>query len=156
MRSKALFLISALLICSLISNSSIFAQSRDRTNPTPLRSHQISGFAGADSSVHWYKLTAGPRELLVWMHVNCIERTCGGVSARFVLWDKNMQAVMDESLIADPGQSKRKNKSLILQSKQDVLLSIGHGSAHGKPGTYEIQFKGALDLPPKESEKKDD
>lgn len=146
----------AFLICILLSNSPLIAQSKARNNPTPLRSQQIRGFAGMDSSVHWYKLTAGPGELLVWMHVNCIERTAGGISARFALWDKNMQAVMDESLIAEAGQSKGKNQSLTLQSKQDFLLSIGHGSTHGKPGTYEIQFKGAIDIPSKENEERDD
>ena len=156
MKSNAPILIVALLICFLLSNSPLVAQSRDRNNPTQLLSPVIEGFAGADSSVYWYRLTADPGELIFHMRADCFERDCGGISARFVLYDKNMQAVMDESLVADRYGSKSKNHSLSLQSRQDFLLSIGHGSTGGKPGRYRIQFEGAVDLPQKESDEKDD
>ena len=159
MRSNALVLMSALLICLVISNGPLIAQSKDRNNPTPLNSQVIKGFAGFDRSVHWYKLTAGPGELIVQMGVGCAEGygygTCN-VGARFVLWDKNMKAVMDESLASSFVGGEGKTQSLILQNKQDFLLSIGHGSGRGVPGTYIIRFKGAIDLPPEESEEKDD
>ena len=153
MGSKAPILIFAWLICFLISNSPLVAQSRDRNNPTPLLSPEIKGFAGADSSVYWYKLTAGPGELVMHMSVGCWGSRSCGVSARFVLWDKNMQEVMDESLITETYFGEGKTQSLRLQSKQDFLLSIGQGSVRGKPGTYRILFKGAIDFPPEKEQR---
>ena len=162
MRSKALFLISALLICSLISNSSIFAQSKDRNNPTPLQSRVITGVIAPIGTVYWYKLTAGPGELVIEMQVVGEAAYFGteAADAQFLLYDKDTKEFMNES-ISFPSQPpgakpNRKNKSLKLQSKQEFLLVIKLGERMGPrngPGAaYMIRFKGAIYLPLKESE----
>ena len=55
---------------------------------------------------------------------------------------------------------ERKNKSLMLQGKQDYLMSIMLGEEmHLRDkagGTFMIRFKGAIDLPSKESEEDED
>ena len=154
MGSKALVLVSAFLLCFLISNNLLVAQSTDRNNPTPLQSSKIKGFSVAVSTVYWYKLTAGPGELAMEMEVDCTggNYRCG-ISARFVLYDRDMQEIMNEALsIGDPRILVRKKGSLKLQNKQDLLLAIAHGktaSWNEIGGTYMIRFKGAIDLPSK-------
>ena len=158
MRSKTLVLMSALLICFLISNNPLVAQSKDRNNPTPLRSPKISGIASPAGTVYWYKLTAGPGELVIDMQVVGTSSAGGFTSgsARFVLYDRDMQEVMNESIWAGYNV-ERKNKSLRLKSKQDFLLAIGLGEGKDvrekSGGTYMIRFNGAIDLPPEKEER---
>jgi len=53
MKSKALILVPAFLICFLISNNPLVAQSKDRNNPTPLLSPEIKGFTSPIGAVYW-------------------------------------------------------------------------------------------------------
>ena len=160
MGSKALILIFAWMICLLISNSPLVAQSRDRNNPTPLQTPTISGIASPFGTVNWYKLAAGPGELVIEMWIGS-----GGApsyyaegSARFVLYDKDWQEVMNEFISAGFVKAEeRKYKSLQLQSNQDFFLSIelGEGRNPGgtSRGTYMIRFKGVIDLAPEKEER---
>jgi len=151
MRSKDIILMSAFLICSLISSNPLVAQSKDRNNPTPVQSPVISALTSTIGEAHWYKLTAGPGELAIKMEVrSCRDEYRCGSNARFVLYDKHMKEVMNESLSAiGYGAGTGKNRSLMLQSKHDFLLSVTPGkvdSADKLVGTYTIRFKGPIDL----------
>jgi len=159
MKSTISILIFALLICFPISKSPLFAQSRDKNNPTPLQSATISGIASPFGTVYWYKLTAGPGELEIEMWVGSSGAPAYDLqgSARFVLHDKDGQEVMNESISAGFNKAEeRKYKLLKLPSNQDFLLSIelGEGRNPGgtSRGTYMVRFKGAIDLPSKDSE----
>jgi hypothetical protein len=159
MGPKALVHLPALLICLFISNDSLVAQSKDRINPTPLQSPTISGFTSPIGVVYWYKLTAGPGELVIEMQVEGISNMFGRAvpsGARFVLYDGAMEEVIDEALFTSAAV-ERKKKSITLQGKQDFLMSIMLGEGmHLRDkagGTYMIRFKGAIDLPPEGEER---
>jgi len=155
MKSKTLSLMFAFLLCALISTSPMIAQSMDKDNPTLLQSPEISGISEAMSDGYWYKLAAGPGDLLVEMEVVCWNSYQCVSSAQFILYDEDMQEVMNETL-ATKGRNnlRRIHATLNLQSKQDFLLSITNPKrmSLNAYGTYLIRFKGSIDLPTKENE----
>ena len=151
---------SALLICLVISNGPLIAQSKDRNNPSPLQSPTISGIASPFGTIYWYKLTAGPGELVIemWVGSSGTPSYYAEGSARFVLYDKDRQEVMNESISAGFIEvEERKYKSLQLQSNQDFRLSIELGEERDpggtSRGTYMIRFKGAIDLASEKEER---
>jgi hypothetical protein len=156
MGSKALILIVTLLICFLISNSPLLAQSKDRNNPSPLPSLQIKAYTSSIGEVYWYKLTAGPGELYIEMEADCGNRSRCGINVQFILYYKDTQEIINESLSAwGGGGGMAKHISLKLEGKKDFLLSIVPGLPGWatNPGTYMIRFKGAIDLPPEKEER---
>lgn len=167
MKLKALPFMIAFLICFLISSRPLLTQSKDKNNPTQLKSPEIKAFASPPTVVYWYKLAAVPGELVVEMEVECENDLRHGASAQFILYNKDMKEAMNEYLSVRskrPGPSyvkESQSRSLILDSKQDFLLAITPAEVEyvdplRYPGTYMIRFKGAIDLSQKESEADDD
>lgn len=153
MRPRALFPLFVFLFCAIVFRGSLAAQSMDREEPTLLRSPEVSGISNAVGEGYWYKLTAGPGELNVEMEVQCWNRFQCISSAQFVLYDTDMQEVMNKSLSTGSRTTvKTENASLKLKDRQELLLYITNGTriSMSAYGTYIVRFKGAIHLPDKE------
>ena len=150
MRSNTRVFIFSLLFFCFTAGSLLFAQSTDKKNPTPIESPEISGISNIIGDGYWYKLTAGPGELIIEMEVQCWNRYQCESSLHLVLYGPDMKEVMNKSLSTEGRYTLRNQKATLdLKSKQDFLLSVtsGRGLGSSSNGTYIVRFKGSIDLP---------
>lgn len=135
---------SALLALILIAMSgSAGAQSRERDNPTPLRSNEIKIDVANNKDEHFYSFTAGPGELTITADIEGAKDS-GTLSLAFELLDKNAASALlcCEGVQGDFGGTGRIVKNVKLTRRQTVILHTTSNEGNGN-GTARFRFSGA-------------
>jgi len=125
-------------------SGSIFAQSSDRDNPTPLTSDEIRGSLNNNGEENFYSFVAGPGELTITVDVKAGSGEIGVLN--FELLDKNAadSLMCCEFAQGDGGGTGRTLKSIKLTKRQTVILHTTNGPVGG--GTFHIRLTGAISI----------
>jgi hypothetical protein len=136
------FLTHCLIIC-LTSCMSVFAQSQDRDNPTPLTTNEIRG-KGITRNVYYYKFIAGPGELTLTVDGKTDNYSRAFEVELFTTDAKRLGAVM---IYADRA-GQRKVARVYLQDRTTVIMRLVQTPSTVPPEWFEylVRLEGALHL----------
>jgi hypothetical protein len=130
----------------LVSASVAFGQerSKDRDNPTPLTSNELSDDLDGSNDEYFYKFSAGPGKLTVMFEVTASGTNAG---AHLDLFDMDSRSILSDVLAqgVDSG-SERVVKSVQLGRRRDIVMrikGIRYGD-NGGNGVYKVRLNGAV------------
>lgn len=143
------------MILLLASTSVGFGQerSKDRDNPTPLTSNELSDDLDGSNDEYFYKFSAGPGKLTVMFEVTASGTNAG---AHLDLFDTNSRSILSDVLAqgVDSG-SERVVKSVQLGRPRDLVMrikGIRYGD-NGGNGVYKVRLDGAVSFTKAEAPK---
>ena len=147
-RSSSLYATGILILMMLLIASTriAFAQerSKDRDNPTPITSNELSDDLDGSNDEYFYKFSAGPGKVTITFEVTASGTNAGahldlfGVDARSILTDVLAQGV-------DSG-SERVVRSIQVGRLREIVMrikGIRYGD-NGGNGVYKVRLDGAV------------
>jgi hypothetical protein len=134
-----------LLLTPIAFVSSTNAQSKDRDNPTPLTSNEISDTIRPDNKGdnYHYSFVAGSGEITITLtvvsggHVNQVH---------FDLYDEDAKWIAGKTVTAGRGTSEQVVEHVQITRRQPVLLRIILSRFYFGPGKYRVHISGAVDF----------
>ncbi len=145
------YMMLALLV---IINSPILtnAQSKDRANPTPLTSNEISGMVDSDTrgSIFYYSFMAGPGEVSITLTVEpgrkLDDSDFSYASVGVHLFDRNAELITSKQASASAGAAAGQAVARAdVARRQPVVLQVVIGGMNGR-GRYRVQINGAVEV----------
>jgi hypothetical protein len=131
------------------------AQSKDRDNPTPLTSNEISGLIDSESkgSVYYYTFVVNPGEVAISLSVQSDRPSStygGGINTvSFTLYDKNAEEIAHKSVSSyyGGGTAQAIGRANVTRRQVAVLgINIPEGVLNAQGGKYHLKISGPVEL----------
>lgn len=135
------------LFLAITSVGSASAQSKDRDNPTPLTSNEISGLIDRDNrgDNYHYTFVAGPGEVTITLSVEAGRESYYNY-VEFDLFDEDAKRITNGFVQASSGKTEQTVKHINFTRRQSVLLRISITDNHYRDGKYRLRLGGAVNI----------
>jgi hypothetical protein len=138
----------AIAVTLLFSSTVALGQerSKDRDNPTPLTSNELSDDLDGSNNEYFYKFSAGPGRLAITFEVTASGTNAG---AYLDLFDTDSKSILSDVLTQGvDGGTERVVKSVQIGRRRDIVMrikGIKYGDSGGN-GVYKVRLDGAVNF----------
>ena len=144
--SRVIYLVTMFLAVPLINANSVFAQSMDIGNPTPLTSNEISGSFDSDNQGenYFYSFTADSGELVVTFSLKAPSNS-STAQYSVALIDENSKVLGNKAVTVGYVSTEQQTLRVNVPKRQVLLLRINTTAViGGGSASYRIRLSGAV------------